>query len=63
MMLTRTRTRPVTKIATRSDPTRWYTRTRSLPVGLPLLSIIGLVAKNLRIGNFRSNRISNRIRG
>jgi len=46
MMLTRTRTRtqPVPKIATRHDPTRGYTRTRSLPVGLPLLSIIGLVA-------------------
>jgi len=26
------------------DPTRGYTRTRSLPVGLPLLGIIGLVA-------------------
>jgi len=44
MVLTRTRTRPVLKIATRPDPTRGYTRTRSLPVGLPLLGIIGLVA-------------------
>jgi len=35
MMLTRTRTRPEPKIATRPDPTRGYTR--SLPVGLPLL--------------------------
>ena len=42
MMLTRTR--PVPKIATRPDPTRGYTRTRSLPVGLLLLGIIGLVA-------------------
>ena len=39
---TRTRrTRPVPKIATRPEPTRGYTRTRSLPVGLPLLGIIG----------------------
>jgi len=37
------RTRPVPKIATRPDPTRGYTCTRSLPVGLPLLGIIGLV--------------------
>ena len=46
MMLTRTRTRtrPVPKIDTRPDATRGYTRTRSLPVGLPLLGIIGLVA-------------------
>ena len=29
---------------TRPDPTRGYTRTRSLPVGLPLLGIIGLMA-------------------
>ena len=44
MMLTRARIRPVPKIATRPDSTRGYTRTRSLPVGLPLLAIIGLVA-------------------
>ena len=46
MMLTRTRTRtrPVPKIDTRPDATRGYTRTRSLPVGLSLLGIIGLVA-------------------
>jgi len=44
MMLTRTRTRPVPKIATRPDPTGWYIRTRNLPVELPLLGIIGLVA-------------------
>jgi len=41
MMLTRTRTRPVPKIATRPDPTRPagipVARTRSLPVELPLL--------------------------
>ena len=41
MMLTRTRTRLVPKIATRPDPTRGYTRTRSLPVGLPLPGTIG----------------------
>jgi len=40
----RTRTRPVPTIAIRPDPTRGYTRTRSLPVGLPLLGIIRLVA-------------------
>ena len=44
MMLTRTRTRPLPKIATRPDPTRGYTRTRSLPVALPLLGIIGILA-------------------
>jgi len=44
MMLTRTRTLPVPKIATRPDQTHEYIRTRSLPVGLPLLGIIGLVA-------------------
>ena len=44
MMLTRARIRPVPKIATRPDSTRGYTRTRSLPVGLPLLGIIGLMA-------------------
>ena len=44
MMLTRTHTRPVPKIATRLDPTGGYTRTRNLPVGLPLLGIIGLLA-------------------
>jgi len=47
-MLTRTCTRPVTKISTRPDPTGPagipIARTRSLPVGLPLLVIIGLVA-------------------
>ena len=36
--------RPVPKIATRPDPTRGYTCTRSLPIGLPLLGILGLVA-------------------
>jgi len=46
-MLTRNRTRPVPKIAI-PDPIRPagtpVTRTRSLPVGLLLLGIIGLMA-------------------
>jgi len=42
MMLTCTRTRPVPKIATRPDPTR--PAGIPVPVGLPLLGIIGLVA-------------------
>ena len=50
MMLTRTSTQPVPKIATQPNSTRGYALTRSLPVGLPLLGIIGLVAYPPRPG-------------